>query len=74
MDPFLLGNLAPDLKNSKGTLSMKKRWSTIVDDGNTIVDKWKGHGIKYKLQATTVRTRIHGMLRRTDRRVLSNGS
>ena len=74
MDPFLLGNLAPDLKNSKGKPSKKKRWSTIVDYGNAIVDKWKGHSIKYKLQATTVRTRIHGVVRRTDRRVLGNGS
>jgi hypothetical protein len=74
MDPVLLGNLAPDLKNNKGKSSKKKRWSTIVDDGNAIVNKRKGHSIKYKLQATTVRTRIYGMVRRTDRRVLGNGS
>ena len=55
----LLDTLAPDLE--EGPMSTFEEdvtgWYTIVDNGNAIVDKWKGHSIMDKLKVTCVRTR-----------------
>jgi hypothetical protein len=34
-----------------------EEWYTIVDNGNTVVDKWKGHSITDKLQVASVKTK-----------------
>jgi len=47
MDLSLLGTLAPGLENQSVPLSKEDAVVTVVDDGNAIVDKWKGHSITY---------------------------
>jgi hypothetical protein len=63
-DPTLLGTLALGLRIRLGiAFTGGKRWCTIVNDGNTIVDKWKGHGIADKLRVVPVRTRKNTTVR-----------
>jgi len=74
-DPALLDILALGLKIRSGiAFTGGKRWYTIVNDGNTIMDKWKGHGVADKLRVVPIRTRKSTTVRMTDPRILGHGS
>jgi hypothetical protein len=74
-DPALLDTLALGLKIHSGiAFAGGKRRSTIVNDGDTIMDKWKGHGIADKLRVVPVRMRKRTTVRMTNPRILGHGS